>query len=49
LNVLKITEERNIIIGDSLNNGILLSKLNCVKDEMEKENGNRRVFERQYN
>ena len=28
-------------VGDSLNHGILLSKLNCVKDELEKENGNR--------
>ena len=28
-------------VGDSLNNGILLSKLNCVKDEVEKKGGNR--------
>ena len=28
-------------VGDSYNNGILLSKLNCVKDEVEKENGSR--------
>ena len=30
-----------LTVGDSLNNGILLSKLNCVKDEVEKEGGNR--------
>ena len=28
-------------VGDSYNNGILLSKLNSVKDEVEKENGSR--------
>ena len=32
-----------LTVGDSLNNGILLSKLNCVKDEIEKENG-KRIF-----
>jgi len=30
-----------LAVGDSFNNGILLSKLNCVKDELEKEGGNR--------
>ena len=30
-----------LTVGDSLNNGILLSKLNCVKDEVDKKNGNR--------